>query len=297
MSKELCQINDIEMDHYDISENCLGTKGIGPCLCFIILLDDGRIFMEHRSDYYLSSNFTTKNVRLCLKNVIQHLISYPHTAKIKTTIILGGDELKQRFEKFSSRISNLISGDHDDDGDDDDGDDTESQHYQRLLKSIKLINTTFNIDSNAPAIIGECGIDCIVEQAPGDEVVVIIQHVKILHKWDIVTGVMRLSNENSSFAVDQTVTTASKSADENLRIREFRHKCIDHFRKNARAANTVEVEGLLAENLFNYCCSISKRLAAKLSKNERELNADDREMCNVTSTIHADDEEEDDEEQ
>lgn len=27
MSKELCQINDIEMDHYDISENCLGTKG------------------------------------------------------------------------------------------------------------------------------------------------------------------------------------------------------------------------------------------------------------------------------
>ncbi|CAF1343003.1 unnamed protein product [Rotaria magnacalcarata] len=85
-------------------------------------------------------------------------------------------------------------------------------------------------------------------------------------------------------------------ADENLRIRQFRHKCIDHFRKNARAANAVEVEGLLAENLFSYCSSISKQLATKLSKNERELNADDREMCNVTSAIHADDEEEDDEE-
>ncbi|CAF3418976.1 unnamed protein product [Rotaria socialis] len=255
--------------------------------------------MEHRSDNYLSSNFTNKNVRLCLKNVIQHVISYPHTANIKTTIILGGHELKKRFELFSSRISQLISGDDvgdDDDDDDDDDDETELRHYQQLLKSIKLINTCFNISSKEPATVGECGFDCIVEQVPGDEIVVIIQHVKILHKWDIITGVMRLSNENSSFAVGQTVTTAATSADENLRIRQFRHKCIDHFRKNARAANAVEVEGLLAENLFSYCSSISKQLATKLSKNERELNADDREMCNVTSAIHADDEEEDDEE-
>ncbi|CAF4213525.1 unnamed protein product, partial [Rotaria socialis] len=44
----------------------LSTVGIGSCLWFIILLDDGRIFVEHRSDTYFSSNFTTKNVRLGL---------------------------------------------------------------------------------------------------------------------------------------------------------------------------------------------------------------------------------------
>jgi hypothetical protein len=81
--------------------------------------------------------------------------------------------------------------------------------------------------------------------------------------------------------------------DEDPLIRAFRHKCIDRFRENARAANIVELEGLSAENLFSYCCSISKRLAVQLSKNERELDADDREMCNTTSAIHVNDEEED----
>ncbi|CAF3265133.1 unnamed protein product, partial [Rotaria sp. Silwood2] len=123
-----------------------------------------------------------------------------------TTIILGGYEYQERIKSFSSSISKLISGDDDDgDDDDDDDDETESQLYQQLLKNIKLINTSFNIDSNAPIII--------VERVPDDEIVVIIQHVKNLHKWDIITGVMviRLSNENSSFAVYQTVTTTSKS--------------------------------------------------------------------------------------
>ncbi|CAF2993170.1 unnamed protein product [Rotaria socialis] len=129
---------------------------------------------------------------------------------MKTTIILGGHELTKSFKLFSRRISKLISGDDVRDDDDDD-DETESQHYQQLLKSIKLINTCFNISSKAPAIIGECGFDCIVERVPDDEIIVIIQHVKNLHKWDIITGVMviRLSNENSSFAVDQTITTTS----------------------------------------------------------------------------------------
>ncbi|CAF4209168.1 unnamed protein product, partial [Rotaria sp. Silwood2] len=202
-----------------------------------------------------------------------------------TTIILGGYEYQERIKSFSSSISKLISGDDDDDDDDE----TESQLYQQLLKNIKLINTSFNIDSNAPIII--------VERVPDDEIVVIIQHVKNLHKWDIITGVMviRLSNENSLFAVYQTVTTTSKSEDEDPLICTFRHKCINHFCTNASAANIVEAEGLLADNLFDYCCSISKRLAAELSKNERALNADDREMCNVTSAIHANDEEDENE--
>ncbi|CAF1554639.1 unnamed protein product, partial [Rotaria sp. Silwood1] len=84
--------------------------------------------------------------------------------------------------------------------------------------------------------------------------------------------------------------------DENSNIRTFRHQGIDHFRKHARTANIVEVEDLLAGNLINYCCSISKRLTAKLSKNERELDEDDRDMCNVTSAIHADDKAKDEEE-
>jgi hypothetical protein len=133
----------------------------------------------------------------------------------RTVIILGGYGDQQRFKSFSSSTGKLISGDdeEEDDDDDDDDDETELQHYQQLLKGIKLINTGFNLNSNAPAIIGECGFDCIVERVPNDEFVVIIQHVKNLHKWNIITGVMiiRLSNGNSSFAVDQTATTTSKS--------------------------------------------------------------------------------------
>ncbi|CAF1238607.1 unnamed protein product [Rotaria magnacalcarata] len=125
--------------------------------------------------------------------------------EFETTIILHGHELKQRFKTFSSKIRKLISGDGNDD-------ENELEHYQQLFKSIKLITTTFNINFNAPAIVGECGFDCIVEWIPDDEVIVIIQHVNNLHKWNIITGVMvmRLSNENSSFTVDQIVKTTSK---------------------------------------------------------------------------------------
>ncbi|CAF2196101.1 unnamed protein product, partial [Rotaria magnacalcarata] len=123
-----------------------------------------------------------------------------------TTIILHGHELKQRFKTFSSKIRKLISGDGNDD-------ENELENYQQLFKSIKMITTTFNINSNAPAIVGGCGFDYIVEWIPDDEVIVIIQNVNNLHKWNIITGVMimRLSSENSSFTVDHIVKTTSKS--------------------------------------------------------------------------------------
>ncbi|CAF2246871.1 unnamed protein product [Rotaria magnacalcarata] len=67
-------INDIEMDHCASSNDSLATTGIGPCIGFVILLNDcHHVFIEHRSSVYLPSTFDLNNVRSVLKSVVQHV--------------------------------------------------------------------------------------------------------------------------------------------------------------------------------------------------------------------------------
>lgn len=67
-------INDIEMDHYDCSTDSLGTTGVGPCIGFVILLNDSEyIFIEHRNSLNLPSQFNWNNVRSILKGIVEHV--------------------------------------------------------------------------------------------------------------------------------------------------------------------------------------------------------------------------------
>ncbi len=67
-------INDIDMDHFSSSTDWLGTAGIGPCVGFMILLNNNEhIFIEHRSDIYFPSELNLDNVRLCFKNIVKHV--------------------------------------------------------------------------------------------------------------------------------------------------------------------------------------------------------------------------------
>jgi hypothetical protein len=47
-------IANIDMDHFECTTGRIATKKIRPCICFIVILDDGKgVFVEHRSDIYL----------------------------------------------------------------------------------------------------------------------------------------------------------------------------------------------------------------------------------------------------
>lgn len=56
-SVENHRIDNIEMDHFGSSTGCLATQGVGPCICFVVTLNNGQqIFLEHRSDIFFHLN-------------------------------------------------------------------------------------------------------------------------------------------------------------------------------------------------------------------------------------------------
>lgn len=58
-------------------------------------------------------------------------------------------------------------------------------------------------------------------------------------------------------------------------------KSIDKFRNHAKVINATEVDGLARVELLNYCCSKFNQLQTKLSNTEKELDANDIEMCDL----------------
>jgi hypothetical protein len=48
---------NIEMDHFDFSTNRLVTAEVDPCICFIVIVNNGQeVFIEHRSDVFFQVN-------------------------------------------------------------------------------------------------------------------------------------------------------------------------------------------------------------------------------------------------
>jgi len=67
------------MNYFGISTDRLVTTGVGPCVCFSVILnsaDDKQIFIEHRSDAYFPSSLTLNNVRLYYKMLLNILFNY-----------------------------------------------------------------------------------------------------------------------------------------------------------------------------------------------------------------------------
>jgi hypothetical protein len=46
-------IENIKMDHFGGTEGRVAIIGVGPCICFLIILNNGQeLFLEHRSDIF-----------------------------------------------------------------------------------------------------------------------------------------------------------------------------------------------------------------------------------------------------
>jgi len=67
-------IENIEMEAFGSTKVRLATIGVGPCICFVVILNDGcEVFLEHRSDPYLPATITTETIDLCLQNLAEHV--------------------------------------------------------------------------------------------------------------------------------------------------------------------------------------------------------------------------------
>ncbi|CAM4777499.1 unnamed protein product [Rotaria magnacalcarata] len=76
-------INDIELDHFGSGIDYLATTSLGPCIGFVVLLDNNQhIFIEHRSPAYLPPSINLATVRLCFQNVAKQVSDLLPTSSI-----------------------------------------------------------------------------------------------------------------------------------------------------------------------------------------------------------------------
>lgn len=77
-------IDDIDMGDYGQSDDCLATTGVGPCVAFVVILNHGQnVFIEHLTDISLPEIMNLENVRLCLKDVANHVFDVLPTSNIE----------------------------------------------------------------------------------------------------------------------------------------------------------------------------------------------------------------------
>ncbi|CAM4793515.1 unnamed protein product [Rotaria magnacalcarata] len=194
-------INDIEMDHCASSNDSLATTGIGPCIGFVILLNDcHHVFIEHRSSVYLPSTFDLNNVRSVLKSVVQHVSKTLPGSSITGALIFGGVNDQSHFKNLQKLINEILYTAVRSD------DENESIHYKQLLKNILCNNVCFNLSSEIPKITGESNIDLIVGKdfENGNSVIIVVQHVIKFAISDVILGVLIIQIKSNSryFMID-----------------------------------------------------------------------------------------------
>ncbi|CAF0903206.1 unnamed protein product [Rotaria sordida] len=178
-------------------------------ICSVVILNNSKkIFIEHKADDYLPEVFTMENVRLFLQNMVEHIRLNSSEDKITSVIILGGlEDKKRQFELLQGCISKLSQDDYDDDDD-------ELQNYNDLLKNIKWLNTTFNIDADNPQETGEYSINIIIDKLEyiNEQRFILIQRVKKINSWNVINAVMvfNLQGGHAQFAVASIVTGTHK---------------------------------------------------------------------------------------
>ena len=65
---------DVNMDNFDVSNGRLATAGIGPCFCFLVVLNNGQeVFIEHRSAVFLNTASQNHRVAECFTDVAEHI--------------------------------------------------------------------------------------------------------------------------------------------------------------------------------------------------------------------------------
>jgi hypothetical protein len=80
---KLLPIANVAMDQCQCSTQRLGTTGVGPCMCFIVILDEGEyVYIEHRSGLGLPREFTAMHATQYLKRIAKQIHSMRPTSNI-----------------------------------------------------------------------------------------------------------------------------------------------------------------------------------------------------------------------
>ncbi|UJR11466.1 hypothetical protein I4U23_015645 [Adineta vaga] len=91
-------------------------------------------------------------------------------------------------------------------------DDEDFEDYNNLLKNTKWINTILNANATEEESSGDCSVGVIVDKFGNNngQRLILIQRVKKLHAWDIITAIMimDLQDGQARFAVRPNVTDA-----------------------------------------------------------------------------------------
>jgi hypothetical protein len=125
----------------------------------------------------------------------------------RSVFILGGIE-GPRFRRFQQLIQDLS---RDDEGFE--NDDEELQNYGDFLKSIKLLNSNFNLNAKKATITGDCSVDIIIDlNNLNEQRLVLLQRVKRINGWNILNAVIvfNIQNHQAQFAITPTITGTYK---------------------------------------------------------------------------------------
>jgi hypothetical protein len=59
------------------------------------------------------------------------------------------------------------------------------------------MNADFNIDTSEPKITGECSFDTIVDRYDTKQLIILIQCIKRVRKWNIVIGIASMGADGT----------------------------------------------------------------------------------------------------
>ncbi|CAF0953263.1 unnamed protein product [Rotaria sordida] len=102
-------INDIKVDHFGSGIDYLATTSLGPCIGFVVLLDNNQhIFIEHRSSVYIPPLINLATVRLCFQNIAKHVSDLLPISSITSVWIFGGLSNDLNYNKTVKEINFLV---------------------------------------------------------------------------------------------------------------------------------------------------------------------------------------------
>ncbi|UJR35437.1 hypothetical protein I4U23_028194 [Adineta vaga] len=250
-----------------IVRHLFSTLGVGPCVGFVVLLDQGQlIFIEHRGPDRCPSKMNLDNVRMCLEEVASHVTTALSSSIITNVWIFGGvSDNKMDYEGFQENIEKIIKSSPD----------------NAFFKHIKHSDVCFNFGAENPEN-GEAYIDLIVDVnlKQNHTIIYVVQTVKKFLESDATTIRVLAIDINKSkcyFMVDisNIENNQNKTVDEIMFINESTLR----FRSRVDLLNAEELKDDMATQLFNS----AKELLSKALVDEKHQ----------TSIITKDDENDD----
>ncbi|CAF1282425.1 unnamed protein product [Rotaria sordida] len=256
-------INDIKVDHFGSGIDYLATTSLGPCIGFVVLLDNNQhIFIEHRSSVYIPPLINLATVRLCFQNVAKHVSDLLPISSITSVWIFGGLSNDLNYSKFQTFIDDI----------------NKSSSDNVLLKNIKYGDVCFNLGTNFPEN-GECNIDLLVSRNLEEEnhTIYIIQNVTTFTAGNEIIGVLAIEIKTNKRSFMVNVFQTQNNQNKTVKEINFLVESIKYFRLRAERVGAEEVKNDMAAQLMNDAKQLYKKTKAD-KKRQIELIPADKEI-------------------